>query len=249
MIRINRAGIEPPAEWLGVVAAELPEIFAERAQVFEQLLVNDSVRRLGFSKHSPAALPVVRGKNEFPPLWKTQRYVKDRIGTMSGHRCAYCQSTVGASQPGHVDHFKPKSLFPTLAYDWLNYFLGCERCNTIKRNRWPSEGSYVRPDVGDPSVRFVFSEDGRISAASGDSEAQQTIDDLGLDREMLRRERKLAIASTLVATKAILSRIRGRENKRQVLRTLLKPPLSPYSAAINQCLRRLWTETFPGAGF
>lgn len=245
MIRLDRTGVEPPAEWFEKVAAALPGMFAEEARVFENLPINDAARRSGFGAHSTDALPIVRGKREFPPLWKTQRYVKDQIGAMSHYRCAYCQSTVGASQPGHVDHFRPKSLFPTLAYDWLNYFLGCERCNTIKHDKWPAEGSYVRPDEGDPTTHFVFAEDGFVSAAAGDAEAQRTIEDLGLNREMLRRERQQAIALVLGPARTMFFSGRGRLNKMRVIRELLKPPLSPYSAAINQSLQRLWASVFP----
>jgi len=55
-----------------------------------------------------------------------------------GRKCWYCESPINSSRP-HVDHFRPKSRvsedlshdgYYWLAYEWSNYRLSCEFCNS-----------------------------------------------------------------------------------------------------------------------
>ena len=54
--------------------------------------------------------------------------------------CAYCEE----SCRGQVDHFRPKSRFPELVYEWTNWLYACPECNQAKRDQWPDMG-YVDP--------------------------------------------------------------------------------------------------------
>ena len=54
--------------------------------------------------------------------------------------CAYCEEIC----KGEVDHFRPKSRFPELVYDWSNWLFACHDCNQAKGGKWPVEG-YVDP--------------------------------------------------------------------------------------------------------
>ena len=65
------------------------------------------------------------------------------FGDFSGI-CAYCDeecdsSTDRSKSPWAetIDHFRPRSKFPHLAYDWLNLIYACERCNKAKADQWP----------------------------------------------------------------------------------------------------------------
>jgi len=240
LIRLDRGDLKPPAQWDEKVRENLPEAFEERAREFEDLPLSAQERRDGFRRFAPGALPKVKSKRDFPPLWRRESYVKEAIGGMSEEHCAYCQSPSGADQFGQVEHFKPKSLFPSLAYDWNNYFYSCELCNHHKLDKWPAKGGYVRPDEGQPESRFVFLEDGKVTAAIGDDEAAVTIDDFGLDRKGLRRKRRLAVEKTLRLAHAIIEARLDLSQKRELIKTLLPSPLSPYSAAVDQSVRQLW---------
>ena len=63
-------------------------------------------------------------------------------------KCGYCEMLCdGAESPNKaptVDHFRPISRFPELAYEWANWILACHRCNGEKANRWPESG-YIDP--------------------------------------------------------------------------------------------------------
>ena len=54
-----------------------------------------------------------------------------------------------AARRATVDHFKPLSRFPELAYAWSNWIFSCYRCNSDnKQDKWPASG-YVDPSAAD----------------------------------------------------------------------------------------------------
>ena len=109
--------------------------------------------------------------------------------------CAYCEETC----PGEVEHFKPKSRFPELVYEWSNWLIACRYCNGAKSNEWPS-GGYVDPCARTrpawPDNYFQFNmETGEIQPVPDLSnqrlkKAQTMIQDLGLNRTFHLRERR-----------------------------------------------------------
>jgi len=100
----------------------------------------------------PAGLKKVREK--FTPRWV--KYYKDKIGKKPADSnwrkfhinidgiffslCAYCETIC----KGEVEHFQPKSKYPTLVYLWSNWLLSCHDCNHAKREQWPKDG-YINP--------------------------------------------------------------------------------------------------------
>ena len=81
-------------------------------------------------------------KTPFPAgaQWKGREYWRNAIPDLRhaySNICAYCSSyTVDSEQPKHnsVDHFIPKSVKPSLAYEWQNYRLCRARLNNRKDN-------------------------------------------------------------------------------------------------------------------
>lgn len=55
---------------------------------------------------------------------------KEALLQMFHGKCYLCEIKNAVST--EVEHFKPKSLFAELKYDWNNLFLACHHCNTIK---------------------------------------------------------------------------------------------------------------------
>lgn len=99
----------------------------------------------------PINLPSIR--TLYTPGWI--RYKNGLSGQPSDHQwsayrsdlkrvfggfCAYCEELT----EGEVDHFRPKSRFPELAYRWSNWLFSCKSCNGYKLNKWPEAG-YVDP--------------------------------------------------------------------------------------------------------
>ena len=101
------------------------------------------------------------------------------------------------------DHFRPRRLFPDLIYDWNNLVYACQACNGVKGGQWPGDAdeadSYIdpcaEPSSGiDPNSVFEYRLDtGEIEVRAGitgvtRANAQQTIDDLALNRFTTQRE-------------------------------------------------------------
>ena len=175
--------------WGEQVARALPDYaeFLKKAGRFEKLGINSEARRGGFARYAP-------DRADLPAIWGRH---KKSIAAMSRRKCVYCEGPINAPRAAHVEHFKPKALFPSLAYEWTNYFLGCPGCNGAKSNRWPKRGGYIRPDQGDPSRHFVFADHGTVAAARPRSAAERTLQDFDLKRQWLSDERKLNIGRML----------------------------------------------------
>lgn len=47
-------------------------------------------------------------------------------------RCCYCEDSVA----DEVEHIRPKHLYPSLVFAWINYLYSCGRCNGGKRERF-----------------------------------------------------------------------------------------------------------------
>lgn len=62
------------------------------------------------------------------------------LGKRFSGYCGYCETAC----KGEVDHFRPKSRFPDLVYEWTNWVFSCHDCNNFKVERWPPSG-YIDP--------------------------------------------------------------------------------------------------------
>lgn len=135
-----------------------------------------------------------RGGRPTDSYWREFRAA---LGLRSDGLCWYCErlcqaaSSVG-ERSATVDHFRPLSGFPELAYEWSNWIFSCHRCNSEnKMDKWPALG-YVDPSASDAKERperyFDYDADtGELVPKSGLSaeardRAMQTIDDLGLNK-------------------------------------------------------------------
>jgi len=71
-------------------------------------------------------------------------------------RCMYCED----SAAHEIEHFRPKSLYPGLAFVWENYLYSCGGCNRPKGDRFAvfSMGGVIALPVGggDPTDQVEF---------------------------------------------------------------------------------------------
>ena len=112
--------------------------------------------------------------------------------------CAYCEQ----SCRGEIDHYRPKSRFPKLVYEWYNWLFACHDCNQAKNSRWPT-GGYVDPCAKSQQARperyFTFdTQTGEILPRRGLSlgrrkKAWRTIDILQLNGRHHLRNRVLRL--------------------------------------------------------
>ena len=133
------------------------------------------------------------------------RDYREYLGHSFRLQCGYCESI----SRGQVDHFRPKSTFPALVYEWSNWIFACSACNQAKSDKWP-EGGYVDPCAASESCRpenyFTFdTETGEIVPLHDLDQARYEkaitmIDDLNLNGEehMKRRHRLLKALAAIM---------------------------------------------------
>lgn len=64
--------------------------------------------------------------------WRRLRY---RAFQRYGNKCCVCGRGASDGMVMHVDHIKPRSLYPHLALDIANLQIMCNECNVSKGNR------------------------------------------------------------------------------------------------------------------
>lgn len=63
---------------------------------------------------------------------------KPMLRKLFNHSCCYCTIFEGENKIGffHVEHFKPKSKFPTFECTYENLLYACHKCNVYKSDHW-----------------------------------------------------------------------------------------------------------------
>ena len=152
-------------------------------------------------EYTPRWVSYFRDRVGARPTDSFWREFRTQLGELSEYVCWYCErrcdraSEVGG-RAATLDHFRPLSRFPNLAYDWSNWVFSCHRCNVEnKQDRWPENG-YVDPAASDEKERpeNYFAYDMRTHDVIprddlGEDDrrrAWDTIEDLGLNKVDVR---------------------------------------------------------------
>ena len=90
-----------------------------------------------------------------------QNEVKLALRAMFHEKCAYCESYTTHVSYGEIEHFKPKSKYPELCFEWKNMNFSCEICNgkAHKGDKFPLEnenGPIINPVEENPDSFFKF---------------------------------------------------------------------------------------------
>lgn len=125
--------------------------------------------------------------------------IKAVIKNETNEKCGYCESKIGATWPGDVEHLRPKSKFPELVLQWENLTLACGICNTNKGNTYADDVPLLNPYDTNIEERVTFAGSLAINRI-GDMASWFWIGKLELNRGKLlarRTERLLEIQEKL----------------------------------------------------
>jgi len=100
-----------------------------------------------------------------PDYWNWHQYKKvkvehlltEALAAITNNCCSFCNIRPvrkGAIKPS-IDHFKPKSDFPELAYEWTNLFLSCYQCQEYKGSSYP-DIEPLKPDNEEYDFDYWF---------------------------------------------------------------------------------------------
>ncbi len=154
----------------------------------------------------------IQEKIEFDFRILQHKEVIDALLVLFNKKCAYCESTIGVTQPVDVEHFRPRLRainldgkidqyhYFWLAYEWANIFAACYECNRSKGARFPVAGArapigtdlaeiakeeamLINPCEDKPEQYLVFSTDGMVTSSM--DKGRVSIEIYGLNRPSL----------------------------------------------------------------
>ncbi len=161
--------------------------------------------------------------------------IQQTLDTMFSGKCGYCESYIKHISDAHIEHYKPKSRFPELTFDWDNLLLACSKCNsTFKSDKFPEaheNGPIINPCVDDPIKHFEFFYDAKAKMATvitmPNSRGNTTENLLGLNRKELREHRSLYITRILA-----IARLAVTDAEAQLLLDEAKQDKAEYAAFV-----------------
>lgn len=155
-----------------------PQILLDNADKWTDELKNNICKYGGYAK-----IPI-EIKNA---MWTHYRHesIKDKLFASSFNKCAFCESKPAESGNIEVEHFKPKSLYPDLAFKWDNFLPVCRKCNDSKRDHDTGNEPIVNPSVDNPEEIFTYCFLNIVPIKESDTVAEKTIEVCDLNSERL----------------------------------------------------------------
>lgn len=114
--------------------------------------------------------------------------IKESLREESNSKCMYCESGIKHITPEHIEHIKPKSKFPELAYEWDNLGLSCPVCNMNKSDLFDTECAFINPYDDSPD-EFLMAVGPLIYARPGKPRGEITEKVIKLNRTELVEKR------------------------------------------------------------
>ncbi len=145
--------------------------------------------------------------------------VKQPLYDMFSGKCAFCERKVELSA-GRIEHFRPKSQYVDLTFDWNNLLYACEVCNNAenKGNKFPldCDGTPLLIDPTDEDcdiyqyLEFYWDKEAQLAHVNGkDKRGKVVAEILSLNRTDLIQYRSRKLKALLV----ILRQLRETRDK------------------------------------
>ena len=102
-----------------------PQILIDNASTWTQELLDLIAKHGGYDKIPKSLKDSAVNKYRHPDI-------QAAVGEMTKGKCVFCESIINETTYLNIEHFKPKSKFPDLTFDWNNLFPSCLMCNNGK---------------------------------------------------------------------------------------------------------------------
>jgi len=174
---------------------------------------------LNKTKWTSDLLDYVNNKQKVPDRIKNKYNhpdIKSILRTeTNGGKCMYCESPIAVVAPEHIEHYRPKAIYPYLTFEWSNLGLACPYCNSKKGDIFDESCTYINPYIDLPEEHFVFSST-MIFHKPNDKRAHITEIQLELNRPELMEARK----NRIDAIRILIDQYEAERNT--FLKTILK---------------------------
>lgn len=85
---------------------------------------------------------------------KLKKETLEALEEMYAGCCAYCEGDIGGTDYAEIEHFKPKSKFPELAYKYDNLHYSCTKCNKNKGDQYSE--LMIEPCIDEPELHIKY---------------------------------------------------------------------------------------------
>jgi len=82
--------------------------------------------------------------------------IKSALRAEAHSKCSYCETYIAGAQYADIDHFRPISKHPLLAFEWRNLLYSCELCNEEKSDYGKPDESIINPSIDNPESEMTF---------------------------------------------------------------------------------------------
>ena len=141
---------------------------------------------------------VDKAQNKYNPgIRNGENPVKQPLYDMFSSKCAFCERNVELSA-GRIEHFRPKSQYVNLTFDWNNFLYSCEVCNNRKGDKFPldCDGTPLLIDPTDEDcdiyeyLEFYWDKETKLASVVGkDGRGKVVQEILDLNRKDLMKHR------------------------------------------------------------
>ncbi len=192
--------------------------------------------------------------------------VKNELDKIYFKKCGYCETLIINYE---IEHYRPKSAYPHLSYEWANIFPVCHHCNNKKREKFPilkekytggktvnikqlntiEEPVILNPEIDFPKYHFEFNiETGEIIGKT--EKAKKTIEICDLNSDYLIVHRKNAFKNLFDIFKMaiitnennLVAKIKSIITKKAKEKQKTESEFSLLWQQINQNLEKIFTE-------
>ncbi|MFG0322984.1 retron system putative HNH endonuclease [Pseudomonas sp. zjy_15] len=158
-----------------------PAILTRNEQAWLKSLM-DAIQKYGSFKEIP--------KDEKNKLTSHYRHdeIKAALFPSSFNKCAFCEGKPQENGNIEVEHFLPKSIYPSETFSWENFLPSCRKCNDSKLAHDTGVEPIINPYDDEPDEHFRYC-DILIKPVKDDQKAQKTISVLSLNSARLMKPR------------------------------------------------------------
>lgn len=136
--------------------------------------------------------------------------IKNALVNSSHSKCAYCECMPAEGGNIEVEHFLPKSIYPCLAFEWLNLLPSCKKCNEHKGVHDSGCEVIVNPYEIDPSDTFYYQDIAMKPAPGVKREiAERTIEVCSLNSSRLLKPRAMILVGLREFSSEIASAVQS----------------------------------------
>lgn len=195
-----------------------PSVLEENAEKWTKELM-DNIDKYGGYEKIPQEV-----KNSMWVHYR-EKEIKKILFDSSHGKCAFCEAKPAESGNIEVEHFMPKSLYPSKAFEWTNLLPVCRKCNDSKSNHDTGKEAIVNPSEEDPENIFTYNFLNIEPIDESNIVAERTIEICDLNSERLYDARaKLlhALCSYEKVVKAWLSEINSADTERKRINRINK---------------------------